>query len=75
MFVILNPSPCVTLSEAKGLAFWLRGNSAKNLTRGVILNPSPSVTLSETKGLPFWLRVNSVKDLMSSFALLRTCFG
>jgi len=21
MFVILNPSPCVTLSEAKGLAF------------------------------------------------------
>ena len=47
MFVILNPSPCVTLtlSEAKG------------------------------KGLAFWLRVNSVKDLMSSFALLRTCFG
>ena len=46
MFVILNPSPCVTLtlSEAKG------------------------------KGLPFCLRVNSVKDLMSSFALLRTCF-
>ena len=78
MFVILNPSPCVTLtlSEAKGkgLAFWLRVNSVKNLTRSVILNPSPSVTLSETKGLPFWLRVNSVKDLMSSFALLRTCF-
>ena len=75
MFVILNPSPCVTLSEAKGLAFWLRVNSVKNVTRSVILNPSPSVTLSETKGLPFWLRVNSVKDLMSSFALLRTCFG
>ena len=59
MFVILNPSPCVTLtlSEAKGkgLAFWLRLNSAKNLTRSVILN--------------------EVKDLMSSFALLRTCFG
>jgi hypothetical protein len=46
MFVILSPSLCVTLtlSEAKG------------------------------KGLAFWLRVNSVKDLMSSFALLRTCF-
>ena len=29
--VILSPSPCVTLSEAKGLAFWLRVNSAKNL--------------------------------------------
>ena len=29
MFVILNPSPCVTLSEAKGLAFWLRVNSVK----------------------------------------------
>jgi len=59
MFVILNPSPCVTLtlSEAKGkgLAFWLRLNSVKNLTRSVILN--------------------EVKDLMSSFALLRTCFG
>jgi hypothetical protein len=59
MFVILNPSPCVTLtlSEAKGkgLAFWLRVNSVKNLTRSVILN--------------------EVKDLMSSFALLRTCFG
>ena len=55
MFVILNPSPYVTLSEAKGLAFWLRVNSVKNLTRSVILN--------------------EVKDLMSSFALLRTCFG
>jgi len=35
MFVILNPSPCVTLtlSEAKGkgLAFWLRVNSVKDL--------------------------------------------
>ena len=31
MFVILSPSPCVTLSEAKGLAFWLRVNSVKNL--------------------------------------------
>jgi len=31
LFVILNPSPCVTLSEAKGLAFWLRVNSVKNL--------------------------------------------
>jgi hypothetical protein len=59
MFVILNPSLCVTLtlSEAKGkgLAFWLRVNSVKNLTRSVILN--------------------EVKDLMSSFALRRTCFG
>jgi hypothetical protein len=55
MFVILNPSPFVTLSKAKGLAFWLRVNSVKNLTRSVILN--------------------EVKDLMSSFALLRTCFG
>ena len=58
MFVLLNPSPCVTLtlSEAKGkgLAFWLGVNSVKNLTRSVILN--------------------EVKDLMSSFALLRTCF-
>ena len=40
----------------------------------VILNPSPCVTLSEAKGLAFWLRVNSVKNLVSSFALLRTCF-
>ena len=67
MFVILNSSPCVTLSEApvpvsfsrtrpgKGPAFWLRVNSVKNLTRSVILN--------------------EVKDLMSSFALLRTFFG
>jgi len=31
MFVILSPSPCVALSEAKGLAFWLRVNSVKNL--------------------------------------------
>jgi hypothetical protein len=31
MFVILSPSPCVTLSEVKGLAFWLRVNSVKNL--------------------------------------------
>ncbi len=54
----------LTLSETKG----------KNLTRSVILNPSPFVTLSETKGLDFGLRVNSAKDLMSSFALLRTCF-
>ena len=38
MIVILNPSPYVTLSEAKGLAFWLRVNSVKNLTRSVILN-------------------------------------
>ena len=56
MFVILNPSPCVTLTlsdaKGKGLAFWLRVNSVKNLTRSVI----------------------EVKDLMSSFALLRTCF-
>ena len=29
--VILNPSPCVTLSEAKGLGFRLRVNSVKNL--------------------------------------------
>jgi hypothetical protein len=29
MFVILNPSPCVTLSEAKGLGFRLRVNSVK----------------------------------------------
>jgi len=44
----------------------------------VILSPSLCVTLTlseaKGKGLPFWLRVNSVKDLMSSFALLRTCF-
>jgi hypothetical protein len=35
IIVILSPSPCVTLtlSEAKGkgLAFWLRVNSVKNL--------------------------------------------
>jgi hypothetical protein len=39
MFVILNPSPCVTLtlSEAKGkgLAFWLRVNSVKNLMESI----------------------------------------
>jgi len=33
--VILSPSPCVTLTlrepKGKGLAFWLRVNSAKNL--------------------------------------------
>jgi len=38
IFVILNPSPCVTLSETKGLGFRLRVNSVKNLTRSVILN-------------------------------------
>jgi len=35
MFVILNPSPCVTLTlsepKGKGLAFWLSVNSVKNL--------------------------------------------
>jgi len=36
--VILNPSPCVTLSEAKGLAFWLRVNSVKNLKRKLRVN-------------------------------------
>jgi len=35
MFVILNPSPCVTLSEAKGLGFRLRVNSVKNLIKSV----------------------------------------
>jgi len=35
MFVILNPSPCVTLSEAKGLSFWLRVNSVKNLIESI----------------------------------------
>jgi len=39
MFVILNPSPCVTLtlSEAKGkgLVFWLRVNSVKNLIESI----------------------------------------
>jgi hypothetical protein len=33
MFVILNPSPFVTLSEAKGLDFGLRINSVKNLKK------------------------------------------
>jgi len=37
-------------------------STVKNLTQGFILNPFGA------------LRVNSVKDLMSSFALLRTCF-
>jgi len=36
--VILNPSPFVTLSEAKGLVRRLRINSVKNLTQSVILN-------------------------------------
>jgi len=31
LFVILNPSPCVNLSEVKGLGFRLRVNSVKNL--------------------------------------------
>jgi hypothetical protein len=35
MFVILNHSPCLTLSEAKGLAFWLRVNSVKNLIESI----------------------------------------
>jgi len=38
MLVILNPSPFVTLSEAKGLIHRLRINSVKNLTQSVILN-------------------------------------
>ena len=33
-FVILNPSQCVTLSEAKGLGL-LRVNSVKNLIRSM----------------------------------------
>jgi hypothetical protein len=33
MVVILNPSPFVTLSEAKGLDYRLRINSVKNLKR------------------------------------------
>jgi len=40
MFVILNPSPCVTLTlsepKGKGLAFWLRVNSVKNLIESII---------------------------------------
>jgi len=47
MFVILNPSPYVILSEApvpvsfsrtrpgEGLAFWLRENSVKNLMESI----------------------------------------
>jgi hypothetical protein len=33
MSVILNPSPFVTLSEAKGLVLWLRINSVRNLKK------------------------------------------
>jgi hypothetical protein len=36
LLVILNPSPFVTLSEAKGLDYRLRINSVKNLKR---INP------------------------------------
>jgi hypothetical protein len=35
MFVILNPSLFVTLSEAKGLGFWLRINSVKNFIESI----------------------------------------
>ncbi len=35
IFVILNPSPCVTLSKAKGLGFRLRVNSVKNLIESI----------------------------------------
>jgi hypothetical protein len=34
-FVILNPSPFVTLSETKGLGLRLRVNSVKNLVKAV----------------------------------------
>jgi hypothetical protein len=33
-----EPFTPVTLSETKGLEFWLRINSVKNLTQSVILN-------------------------------------
>ena len=57
MFVILNPSPCVTLSEAKGLGFRLRVNSVKNLiisTESIIeilrLSPQNDITTQSPKG-------------------------
>ena len=57
--ILLNPSPPVTLSEAKGLGFRLRVNSAKNLTQGVILNAVKDLMSSFA-----WLRAGSVKNLM-----------
>ena len=57
VFVILNPSPCVTLSEAKGLAFGLRVNSVKNLmisTESIIeilrLSPQNDITKQSPRG-------------------------
>jgi hypothetical protein len=51
MFVILNPSPFVILSETKGLDFRLRVNSVKNLiisTESIIeilrLSPQNDIT-------------------------------
>jgi hypothetical protein len=48
MFVILNPSPFVTLSEAKGLVLGLRINSVKNLT--------PKCHPERSEGSPEFLR-------------------
>jgi len=57
MFVILNPSPCVTLSEAKGLVFWLRVNSVKNLRESIDykteilrLTPQNDITTQSPRG-------------------------
>jgi hypothetical protein len=57
MFVILNPSPFVTLSETKGLDFRLRVNSVKNLiisTESIIeilrLTPQNDITTQSLEG-------------------------
>ncbi len=57
MFVILNPSPPVTLSEAKGLGSCLRVNSVKNLiisTESIIeilrLSPQNDITTQSPWG-------------------------
>jgi hypothetical protein len=82
MFVILNPSPVVTLTlsepEGWGLAFCLRANSVKNLIESKslkpeILRPMPqndiaTHPLGEESGV-------RGKSYFLLFSLNTTCFG
>ena len=60
--VILSPSPFVTLSEAKGLAFWLRVNSAKNLDSWLRVNSVKNLIIP-TESIIEILRLSPQNDI------------
>jgi hypothetical protein len=58
LLVILNPSPFVTLSEAKGLDYRLRINSVKNLMEPHGQSPWFPISTPEGANIPYQ-RTNS----------------